>query len=66
METENDVVKFALDIRGFIQTASQNGKITSEKIENIIDMLENAKQSALAQGKGVDPIQELIQELKEY
>ncbi|MEG6522038.1 hypothetical protein [Desulfotomaculum sp. 1211_IL3151] len=66
METENDVVKFASDIREFLQTASQNGKISSEKIENIIDMLENAKQSALAQGKGVDPIQELIQELKEY
>ncbi|GAB6180952.1 hypothetical protein JCM14036_22710 [Desulfotomaculum defluvii] len=65
METQNDIVKFASDIKGFIQTASQNGKISSDKIENIIGMLENAKQSALDQGKDVEPIQDLIKELKQ-
>lgn len=63
MQSE-DVVKFTSEVREFINTASQNGKIPDEKMENIIGMLENAKQTALAEGKNTKPIDTLIQEIR--
>ena len=62
----NDVLKFTTEIRQFLEMASQSGKIPSDKIQNIRGMLENARQSALAQGKGVEPITDLIGELESF
>lgn len=63
---KDDVLKFTTEVRQFLELASQNGKISTEKIENIRGMLQNAKQSALAQGKDVAPITDLIGDLESF
>ncbi|MTI79565.1 MAG: hypothetical protein FH758_01590 [Firmicutes bacterium] len=60
-----DVIAFTNEVRQFVQIASQNGKIPSDKVDSIIEKLESTKQDALAEGINVDPINGLIAELKE-
>lgn len=62
----DDVLKFTTEIREFLQMASQNGKIAPDKIQSIRGMLENARQSTLAQGKDVAPITNLMNDLDSF